>query len=219
MLKRPEIKIFFILHKLALSCSTVAKEIIPIGRLNWMLCGWWLHLTVIAEPETGYQGISACCKPWNLAKQVVSQKLFFRNLSVVTTGTYMSEGFRDQWGCLYCIAIAELSGTRGIMGWRSAVSYPGMDRQNICAMIRLEKLQLCPAWLWLPKSESGAWMDPVSGLSYRGHCKPTSETTAMLFCNTVTPTLNAGWKLFVCKQYLYLVPVCTVTNKNVMYSS
>lgn len=203
MLKRSEIKILLILHKLSLFCSTVAKEIIQIIRLNWTLCDWWLYLPVMAESEIWL--------PWDLHINNSSEPLVQSHLSLACL-----KGSRAQWGSL---SHAELSGTRGASGWRSTVSYPGMGRQQICTVIRLEKLQLCPTWLWLPKSESGAINDLVSGLSYRGHCKPTSETTATVFRNTVTLTLSAGWRLFVYEQCLYLVPVCTVTNQNVMYAS
>lgn len=64
-----------------------------------------------------------------------------------------------------------------------------------------------------PKSESGAWRDPVSGLSYRGHCKPTSETTAMLVCGITTLTLNAGWSVFVYQQYLFTSLTCLHSDK------
>lgn len=147
---------------------------------------------------------------------MVWHKLIYWNLSVVTTGSYMSKGSRDQWAGLYHSAIAEWSGTRGITGSRSEILYFSVGSQKICTVISLEKLQLCPTWLPFPRSKG--WMCPVSGLSYRGHCKPTCETNEMLFHN-IALTLNAGWRLLVCKHFSYLVPVCTVTNKNVMYSS
>lgn len=111
------------------------------------------------------------------------------------------KGWRDQWGGHCHTATAELSGILCIRGWR-----PSFFLIWLCRKSRLGLCWSCSSVQYnygFSKSKTRTWKDPVSGLSYRGHCKPTSERTAVPVCSIITLTLNAGWSVFVYHWYLF----------------